>query len=170
MARTVALDLLENIQIASPCTADWEAMEGDERARLCGECKLRVYNISSLTADEAAELIGSAEGGLCLRLYRRADGTVLTKDCPVGLRRLRIKAAKAVGRIAAAASFLVGGGIAFGTGQRDGRLPRLSGVEPFTTIRSWISPRAAQSLQGRGQFLMGSVCPAPPPTPPGGTP
>ena len=38
MPRTVSLDLLSAIQIASPCTADWNAMTGDDRARFCGEC------------------------------------------------------------------------------------------------------------------------------------
>ena len=34
---------LELIQIATPCTADWESMVGDERTRYCGDCKLNVY-------------------------------------------------------------------------------------------------------------------------------
>jgi len=26
---------LENLKIASPCTADWESMKGDDRSRFC---------------------------------------------------------------------------------------------------------------------------------------
>jgi hypothetical protein len=81
--------LLENVRVASPCTASWEAMVGDDRARFCGECGKNVYDLSALTRDEATRLIAEHEGSLCIRLYRRADGTVLTADCPTGLRRKR---------------------------------------------------------------------------------
>jgi len=61
-------------------------MKGDDRVRFCALCSKHVYSISSLTTAEASELIQQAEGHLCVRLYRRKDGTVLTGDCPVGLR------------------------------------------------------------------------------------
>jgi len=82
--------MLENIHIASPCNADWEKMQGDDRVRHCVECNLNVYNFSEMTADEVNALIMQREGRLCARLYRRPDGTLLTRDCPVGLwRRVR---------------------------------------------------------------------------------
>ena len=37
---------------------------------------MNVYNISELTGDEAAQLIGSRNGRICVRIYRRADGTL----------------------------------------------------------------------------------------------
>ena len=40
---------LDNIKIASPCSADWDAMIGNERSRHCGDCKLNVYNLSGMT-------------------------------------------------------------------------------------------------------------------------
>ena len=92
-------DLLGRMRIASPCPASWERMEGDERVRFCRQCDLHVYNISELTRVEAESLVARTEGRLCARLYRRADGTVLTKDCPTGLRAAR----RRVGRAAAAA-------------------------------------------------------------------
>src|SRR6516162_5769665 len=79
------LPALDDIQIASPCRASWDAMTGDDRARFCGECQKHVYDLSRLTAAEAAALIEAKEGRVCVRLYRRWDGTVLTADCPVGL-------------------------------------------------------------------------------------
>ena len=90
-------DLLSRVRIASPCTAGWEAMEGDERARFCRLCSLHVYNLSEMTRPEAEALIARMEGRLCGRLYRRADGTVLTKDCPVGLRAVRRRIARRAG-------------------------------------------------------------------------
>jgi hypothetical protein len=83
-----ALTLLDDIRIASPCPARWEDMTGDEHARHCCSCDRTVYDLSSLTADEAVSLIHEKEGALCVRLYRRADGRVLTADCPEGLRGL----------------------------------------------------------------------------------
>ena len=82
-------DPLESIRIASPCSADWNGMYGDERKRFCGECKLNVYDLSGMTRDEAETFLINAEGRVCVRLFRRADGTVLTKDCPVGWARLK---------------------------------------------------------------------------------
>lgn len=72
------------LKIASPCPASWDDMEGDDRVRFCPECELNVYNIASMTEAEAVELIAEREGRVCVRLYQREDGTVLTRDCPVG--------------------------------------------------------------------------------------
>src|SRR4051812_30567591 len=83
--------LLENVRIGTPCDASWEAMEGDERVRFCGECRKNVYNLSALPRAEAERVLAEREGPMCIRLYQRADGTVMTSDCPVGLRRLRVR-------------------------------------------------------------------------------
>ena len=80
---------LDNLKIASPCSASWNEMYGNDRMRFCGDCKLNVYNLSGMTRDDAERLLVSSEGRLCVRYYRRADGTVLTKDCPVGWARVR---------------------------------------------------------------------------------
>jgi hypothetical protein len=80
---------LNNIRVASPCKADWDQMYGDGRKRFCGDCKLNVYNLSGMTRDEAEALIMNAQGRLCVRFYRRADGTVLTNDCPVGWAKVK---------------------------------------------------------------------------------
>lgn len=80
-------DLLANVRIASPCSARWGHMAGDERARFCAECSKHVYNLSAMTAEAAAALIREKEGQLCARFYKRADGTVLTADCSVGAAR-----------------------------------------------------------------------------------
>lgn len=75
---------LNNVKVASPCPANWDGMFGDERKRYCGECKLNVYNLSAMTRAEAEALITQGEGRLCVRFYQRADGTVITQDCPAG--------------------------------------------------------------------------------------
>ena len=73
-------------------------MAGDERMRHCTLCNLNVYNFAEMTRDEVRELLVRTEGRVCARLYQRADGTVLTRDCPKGLRAMRRRAS----RIAAA--------------------------------------------------------------------
>jgi hypothetical protein len=80
---------LANVQVAAPCKADWNQMMGDERVRFCSECSLNVYNLSRMTRSEAEALIVRSEGRLCVRLYRRRDGSIITRDCPVGLRAIR---------------------------------------------------------------------------------
>ena len=64
-------------------------MIGNERVRFCGQCELNVYNLSALTKAQAENLIVRTEGRLCLRFFRRKDGSILTQDCPVGLRALK---------------------------------------------------------------------------------
>src|SRR4051812_17864788 len=85
----MAHDPIESLRIAAPCLASWERMAGDERVRHCTLCSLNVYNFAEMTRDEIRALLARTEGRICARLYRRADGTVLTSDCPSGLQVLR---------------------------------------------------------------------------------
>jgi hypothetical protein len=82
---------LSHVKIAAPCTADWDRMFSfeNDRVRFCSQCNLNVYNLSAMTRDEAAALIYRTEGRLCVRFHRRSDGTVLTQNCPVGLRAIK---------------------------------------------------------------------------------
>jgi len=69
-------------------------MIGNERARFCGQCELNVYNLSAISTVEAESLIARTEGRLCVRYYRRKDGSIITQDCPVGLSKLKQRAAR----------------------------------------------------------------------------
>jgi hypothetical protein len=80
---------LDHIGVAAPCSADWDGMVGSERVRYCGQCKLNVYNLSEMSRREAEALIEGTEGRLCVRFYRRADGTIINRNCPVGLSALK---------------------------------------------------------------------------------
>lgn len=90
---------MKNIMIASPCTVDWNTMDGDDRVRVCGACKHKVYDTSKLTSKEITDLM-ARDSNACLKIYRRADGTLLTEDCPFGLRTLR-RGAHTASKIAA---------------------------------------------------------------------
>lgn len=114
--RKKSLPLLGEIRIASPCNADWNAMTGDEQTRFCDKCSKNVYNISAMTTEQAESLIREKEGKLCIRYYQRADGTVLTADCPVGGRKKRNR------RIAFVAAFGAAAGGAFSYADKNGYL------------------------------------------------
>ncbi|HEY1100283.1 MAG TPA: hypothetical protein VGF99_15200 [Myxococcota bacterium] len=116
------LDSLDDIRIASPCHAEWDRMtpvsaSDGARARFCGDCDKNVYDLSAMTRVDAMALIERHEGRCCVRFYQRDDGTVLTEDCPVGVRALLKRAerralggmAAGIGMAAAFVAFLVGG-------------------------------------------------------------
>lgn len=85
---------LNSIKVASPCSADWDAMVGNNRQRFCGQCKMNVYNLSGMTQWEAESLLMNAEGRLCARFFQRSDGTIITKDCPVGWQAIKQRMSK----------------------------------------------------------------------------
>src|SRR5687767_86991 len=88
---------IQNIRVASPCSVSWETMTGDARVRHCDSCRLNIYNTAEMTGSEIETLVQNREGRLCIRLYRRADGTLLTKDCPVGVRAIQKRVTKFAG-------------------------------------------------------------------------
>src|SRR5262249_29165777 len=87
-ARIRRLHVLDDVRIASPCDARWSEMVGDEKVRFCTACGKNVYQVSKMTREEAEARLAEDETP-CMRLHRRADGTVITADCPVGDRRMR---------------------------------------------------------------------------------
>ncbi|MFN2576385.1 MAG: hypothetical protein ABR607_01700 [Pyrinomonadaceae bacterium] len=94
---------LSHVQVAAPCKADWDGMIGSDQVRFCGQCQLNVYNLSGMRRAEAESLIAGTEGRLCVRFYRRVDGSILTRDCPVGLRAIHEKVSYWTKAITAAA-------------------------------------------------------------------
>lgn len=88
---------INKLRVASPCSVGWDSMTGDERVRHCHSCQLNIFNIEAMTSTEVEQLISTREGRLCIRLYRRPDGTVATNDCPVGLRGYRKRTARYAG-------------------------------------------------------------------------
>ena len=103
---------LDHVRIAAPCSADWDSMFGDERVRFCAQCKLNVYNLSEMTKAEAEILIARAEDRLCIRYYRRRDGSILTQNCPVGLRAIKRRLSRVASAVGSAfVTFCAGLGI-----------------------------------------------------------
>src|SRR5882672_2587042 len=93
--------------IASPCPASWDRMKGDGRSRHCDQCNLNVYNFSEMTEREIKRLLADSNGRVCGRLYRRSDGTILTRDCPVGFRAVVRRVSRVAGAALSAAMSVI---------------------------------------------------------------
>jgi len=168
---TVSLDIIE---IANPCPASWDTMRGDERVRFCDQCQLHVYNLSEMPRDAAIKLLaerGETRGRMCVRLYKRADGTVITADCGGGLRAAAKRAAKFAGAAAALVLSAALAPVMLGATSKsvESSAPR---SDPFAVLRTWIAPffppRAATvtpPVMGK-IAVMGDIAPMPPPKPP----
>jgi hypothetical protein len=103
---------LRHVKVAAPCSADWDYMIGDNRTRFCNQCNLNVYNLSGMSKTEAEDLIRRSEGRLCVRFYRRSDGTILTENCPVGLAAIKRRVSRiATAALSAVLSFFAGLGL-----------------------------------------------------------
>ena len=145
--------LLTNLRVASPCPARWADMTGDDRARFCAQCQKHVYNLSEMTAEDASELIREKEGRLCVRFFQRADGTVLTADCPVGAaavwRRARRLVAAAVALLCSGLAVSVWAG---NSGQRTERRPRPKVYKAWdnavSAVREFVNPKPPPALMG----------------------
>ena len=163
-SRTLNLD---QISIAAPCSASWEGMSGDDRRRHCDSCSKSVYNIAGMTEDEALTLITESEGRLCVRLYRRRDGTILTKDCPGGLRAIRMKMIHSIGKVAAVFMLVIGAVFFSRTLRADsGRTMRIWEIQPLPTIKRLINgqftgprnpPPPVMGMMMMGEMVMGDI-------------
>ncbi len=163
---------LDGLRIASPCKASWDDMVGDDRVRFCGLCAKNVFNVSGMTRDEAYTLLRASQNeSVCMRLYKRADGTVITADCPEGAKKKRVRRlALVAGGLAAAAA---GGAFLTLSGART-----MGEIEVAGGIRVGEQAPEPEPVPLQGQPLMGDVAPvgsvfvpppdAPPPIAPKG--
>ena len=134
------LPMLDRVRVASPCNASWNEMLGDERVRFCVSCEKNVYNLSAMPREEAERLLQERVGSeMCVRFYQRADGTILTEDCPVGVKKKRRKklalAVAGAGAMAAAAATMMTRGAC----QRQGEMV-VMGAMPVPTMTADPTP------------------------------
>lgn len=149
---------LDQVRVAAPCPADWGRMVGDERVRFCDQCRLKVYNLSGMSKREAEALVTNSEGRLCVRFYRRGDGTILTENCPTGLRAIKRRARRVAGSVASAVlGFLAGVGLNFGFGT-DGQR-----AAPFRGRTMGVMVREPLRVSAPVEPVLGRVMPQPAP-------
>lgn len=155
-----SLTVLDNLQVASPCHVDWNEMAGDDKSRFCGQCEKHVYNLSAMTTEAALDLVREKEGNLCVRFYRRHDGTMLTTDCPVGVHHRIRRRKRTAGVFASIASLLFMTGCA----REDG-----PDTQPDETLLQRMlgkpAPNPAGMVMGEPALVhQGGTC-GPPPAP-----
>jgi hypothetical protein len=126
------LPTVASARIASPCPEIWETMIGEGAVRACSRCDQEVFDLGAMTLAQADALIRSRTGErTCARLRRRADGTMMFRDCEVGASGVRARrigvalGALAIAAAAAASSASMGG--------RSFHLPTLAESVPVTT-------------------------------------
>lgn len=144
------LPVLDNLRVAAPCTADWNQMTGDDRARHCGDCQKNVYNLSGMTRDEAEALVIEKNGDLCVRYYQRHDGTILLADCTVGIKRRRRRRLVAAG----AATLLAGTAATLGI--------RAHHEEPVQVLMGAVAVESSADTPRSLDQLQDAVAPTPP--------
>jgi hypothetical protein len=151
------LSPLDLVHVASPCQADWKSMAGDDHSRLCGLCDKQVYNIAAMTAEAALTLIREHEGSVCIRLYRRADGTVLTSDCPTQARATSRRVTQVAAAVLLAIAISLGGVMLpnllsrASSNSRLGRGPVMQKVVAvWSDLLAWIGlPRRTTTIMGK---------------------
>lgn len=154
------LPMLDQLRVATPCPAKWDDMVGDERKRFCLSCDKNVFNISALTREEAEQFLLQNTGvEVCVRYYQRADGTIMTSDCGVGVaRKRRRKVALAV----AGAGALAFGALSYW------RESQVMGKMEMTGATLPSPPPTLDPAPENGRWVSGGLgeAPLPPPPPP----
>src|SRR5688572_29715324 len=88
-----------DLTVASPCTADWDSMIGNDQVRFCEHCNLKVHNLSLMTRNQAELLVARSNGRLCVRYHHDSAGQMLALPVRHKLHRI----GRRVSRIAAGA-------------------------------------------------------------------
>lgn len=163
LSKKRSLPMLDRVSVAEPCSADWNKMvpvptEADgpsgpgARVRFCGLCAKNVFNLSEMTREEATNFVASIEGTACVRFYKREDGTMLTADCPVGVRRRRRR--RILGAVVAAASAVSASMYAFAANQTHCTMNR--GGSTQVDARD---TREVGGIDRRHEMMMGGIRP-----------
>lgn len=99
---------IDSLAIDLPCPIPWSHMKGDDKIRRCDVCDLNVHNLSAMTEVEIGEFLEANAGvRICVNMFERPDGTIVTDHCPAGLRELRNRAKKLYRAVAGFVAFAV---------------------------------------------------------------
>lgn len=140
---------LSKVTLEKPCSQNWDEMVGDERERFCNMCSLNVYNLSSMTRDEAEEFLQVRnDGSVCLNYISDAEGKVITDNVPRPLRPLRDRLQPL---LRVASSFVAAFGL-FATGVL-AQEQRLGGKPCVPTKNQNVQPHQTQPMLGAPPVL-----------------
>lgn len=152
------------LKVASPCSASWDDMPGDDAVRHCDDCNKKVYQISNMSSEQVDEFFMQKRGlRTCVRFFQRADGTLLTSDCSVGKKQKRKKRVlKVVGAAAISASAV---GLSLGmqagsttdTAADEFGCGLLISPSPTTTPATPATPAAPVKVEEEAQQILGGI-------------
>lgn len=128
------IDALDRIHVASPCSADWDEMAGDEQVRFCLHCSKHVHDLSKITRNEVRKLVIASGGSLCVRYEKRPDGRLRTAERAEPLTQIRSRRLSRIAAGAFTASLSLAQSVAAQT-------PRPAGGEPPAAIRQVLLGR-----------------------------
>lgn len=86
-------------------------MRGTSRERHCAVCDKQVHNLAGMTSREIEELISVSNGGLCARITRQSNGSLVTLDARIRSPRIAGLVASASLVFGAATAYAQSGGI-----------------------------------------------------------
>ena len=58
---------IDTVKVDSPCSEDWNEMQGTDKIRFCSHCAKHVNNLSEMTRKQATRLVRASNGNLCIR-------------------------------------------------------------------------------------------------------
>jgi hypothetical protein len=90
-----------------------------------------------MTRPEAESFLSERVERTCVRFYRRADGTILTRDCPRGMALVRRGLALAVISLAIVLGLLAG---ILSWNQQPAELTSDLTIGPLSRFAEWIDP------------------------------
>ena len=71
-------NLLDSVEVKTPCEQDWKTMRGTDEIRFCDHCAKDVHNLSAMTRKRARKIVAQSNGGICVRYVRLPNGRVQT--------------------------------------------------------------------------------------------
>ncbi|HEY0379036.1 MAG TPA: ankyrin repeat domain-containing protein [Pyrinomonadaceae bacterium] len=152
---------LDRIHIASPCPASWDEMIGNEQVRFCRHCSLHVHDLSKITAKDAMKLVAASQGKLCVRYYRRPDGTVQTAERAEPLTHIKRRLSRIAAGAFTATLSLASTAVAQSARPAEGNQP--AAVQPAggaTLGRALVHDGQTSSLAGTVFDVQQAVIPA----------
>lgn len=63
---------IDSIDVKSPCSEEWNDMQGNNEVRFCSHCSKHVNNLSEMTRKQAVRLVRRSDGNLCIRYLKHS--------------------------------------------------------------------------------------------------
>jgi hypothetical protein len=71
-------NLLDKIDVKTPCHESWDEMIGSDEVRFCSHCAKNVHDISAMTRQKAEKLVKESNGNLCVRYVKTPTGKLIS--------------------------------------------------------------------------------------------